>query len=183
MAGGERRSVAYVNIFDRCIRRGERARAGLHRLSRLARGIVRVELMMLMLAGIAGGLAGTLWGGLVTAPWLAGRSTSASPPAGWRGESAARVVAGAAIYAACGAAAGFLFWLGWGLIALIDAPWHRVGLLFGALLWSASALPLLAALALRRIEPPGVALALAVEALVASASVGLLCAWVWHRAT
>lgn len=140
-------------------------------------------MLMLMLAGIAGGLAGTLWSGLVTAPWLAGRVTSASPPGGWRSESATRVVTGAVVYAACGAAAGFLFWLGWGLIALIDAPWHRVGLLFGALLWAASALPLLSALALRRIERPGVVLALAVEALVASTSMGLLCAWVWHRAT
>lgn len=139
-------------------------------------------MLMLMLAGIAGGLAGTLWSGLVTAPWLAGRSTSAAPAGGWRSESAARVVAGALVYAACGAAAGFLFWLGWGLIALIDAPWHRVGLLYGALLWTASALPLLAALTLRRIERPGVALPLAVEALVASVSIGLLCAWVWHRA-
>jgi hypothetical protein len=139
--------------------------------------------MMLMLAGIAGGLTGTLWGGVVTAPWLAGRTTSASPTGGWRSESAARVVAGAVVYAACGAAAGFFFWLGWGLIAFIDAPWHRVGLLFGGLLWAASALPLLAALALRRIERPGVVLPLAVEALVASLSMGLLCAWVWHRAT
>jgi hypothetical protein len=140
---------------------------------------LRVELFMTLLAGFAGGLAGTLWGGFVTAPWLSGRTTSAA--VAWRTESASRIVAGAAVYGLCGAAAGFLFWLGWGLVAVVATPWYQVGLLYGALLWAAATLPLLGVLALRGIERPGVVVALGLELLVAATAVGLFCAYVWHR--
>jgi hypothetical protein len=142
---------------------------------------LRVELFMTLLAGFAGGLTGTLWGGFVTAPWLSGRATSAT--GNWRTESASRIVAGAALYGSCGAAAGFLFWLGWGLVAVVAAPWYQVGLLYGALLWTAATLPLLAVLALRGIERPAIVVALGVEMLVATTAVGLFCAYIWHRST
>ena len=142
---------------------------------------MRIELLMTVLAGFAGGLAGTLWGGIVSYPLLA--RTAPSGPDNWLPESTSRLLLGAVVYGMCGAAAGFLFWLSWGLVALVATPWYAIGLLFGALLWAASALPALAVLALRLREPSHALLVLAIEVLVASLAVGLLCAYVWHRAT
>ena len=124
---------------------------------------------MTVLAGFAGGLAGTLWGGLVSPALLARRPELRA--AGWRPDSGWRVLHTAALYGLCGAAAGLLFWLGWGLAAFSSTPWFAVGAVYGVLLWFAAALPAL------RVA----CVVLAVEALVAAVSVGLLCAFVWHR--
>jgi len=124
---------------------------------------------MTVFAGLSGGLSGVLWSGLVTAA------------GGTEGESASRVLAGAALRAAAGAALGFLFWLGWGLIALVDTPWYRVGLLYGALAWAALVAPALGTLALRGHGPARPLVAHAVEWLLTSLTIGLLCALAWHR--
>jgi len=110
-----------------------------------------------------------LWSGLVTAA------------GGTEGESASRVLAGAALRAAAGAALGFLFWLGWGLIALVDTPWYRVGLLYGARAWAALVAPALGTLVLRGHGPARPLVAHAVEWLLTSLTIGLLCALAWHR--
>jgi len=124
---------------------------------------------MTVFAGLSGGLSGVLWSGLVTAA------------GGTEGESASRVLAGAALRAAAGAALGFLFWLGWGLIALVDTPWYRVGLLYGALAWAARVAPALGTLVLRGHGPARPLVAHAVEWLLTSLTIGLLCALAWHR--
>jgi len=139
----------------------------------------RVELWMTIFAGLAGGLAGVLWGGLVTGPWLARRGGLDADAS--RTETTARVVGAAALRAVAGGALGFLFWLGWGLIALVGQPWYAIGLLYGALCWSAIAAPVLGTLLLRG---HGTRLALAAHALewlVSCAAIGLLCALAWHR--
>jgi hypothetical protein len=140
---------------------------------------LRVELLMTVLAGFAGGLAGTLWGGVVTSTLL-GRSR-ASRPGLWHTETAARLLAGAALYGIGGAIAGFLFWLGWGLVAVVATPWPLIGALYGVLLWGAAALPMLGVLWLRLREPQVALAAFALEGLVACGTVGVLCAYVWHR--
>jgi hypothetical protein len=138
-------------------------------------------MIMTVLAGFAGGLAGTLWGGIVSSAWLA--RDPAARALGWLPDTATRVLLTAALYGACGAAAGFLFWLGWGLAAFTaDTSWHLVGLAYGALLWVAAAVPALTLLGLRLPALRTVCVALAAEALVATTAVGLLCAFVWHRA-
>ena len=141
---------------------------------------MRIELIMTVLAGFAGGLAGTLWGGVVSSALLAGRPELRA--AGWVPDTGWRVLHTAALYGVCGAAAGLLFWLGWGLVAFAAVPWFVVGATYGALLWLASALPALLLLAARVPTLRIAALVMAVEALVAAAAIGLLCAYVWHRA-
>jgi hypothetical protein len=139
----------------------------------------RIELLMSLLAGLAGGLTGVLWSGLVSSPWIARHRNRWR--GNWRTESLAQLVAGAALYAAAGAALGFLYWLGWGLIALVNFPWYATGLLFGLLCWTATAVPVLGSLALRLREFTPVAIVHAVEWLVACLAAGLFCALSWHR--
>jgi hypothetical protein len=124
---------------------------------------------MTVFAGLSGGLAGVLWSGLVT---VAG---------GTEAETASRVLAGAALRAAAGAALGFLFWLAWGLIALVGTPWYTVGLVYGGLTWAALVVPALGTLVLRGHGPARPLVAHAVEWLLTCLTVGLLCALAWHR--
>jgi hypothetical protein len=139
--------------------------------------MARLELWTTVLAGLAGGLAGVLWSGLVTTPWLARGAAAAGAPA----ETAARLLAGAVLRAAAGAALGLLFWLGWGLIAIIGWPWWGVGLAFGALAWSAAAAPALATLQLHGAVPARPVAAHATEWLFTCLAAGLLCAYAWQR--
>lgn len=139
--------------------------------------MARIELWMTVFAGLSGGLAGVLWGGIVTQAWLARGSGVGDAPA----ETATQVLAGAALRAVAGAALGFLFWLGWGLIALIGTPWYVVGLLYGALAWVAVAAPVLGTLLLHGHGPARALVAHAVEWLFTCLAVGLLCALAWHR--
>ena len=139
----------------------------------------RIELWMSVFAGLAGGLAGVLWNGIVSTPWLARHDAAVPGPS--QGETAARVLAGAALRAAGGAALGFLFWLGWGLIAIVGRPWYVVGLLFGGLAWLAIAAPVLGTLLLNsRASTRPVALH-ALEWLFTTVAIGLLCALAFHR--
>jgi hypothetical protein len=138
----------------------------------------RVELWTTVLAGLSGGLAGVLWSSLVTTPWLARASGIAVDD---RTETVARLFAGAALRAAAGAALGFLFWLGWGLIAVVGLPWYAVGLLFGVVTWVALAVPALGTLLLRSRLSAKPVIAHTVEWLATCLTVGLMCAWAWHR--
>ena len=90
----------------------------------------RLELWMTLFAGVAGGLAGVLWRGLVTAVWLPREGAAAQAP---RQDTVAQIVLASALRAAAGAVLGFVFWLSWGLIALVGLPWYAVGLIYGGL--------------------------------------------------
>ena len=140
---------------------------------------MRIELVMSVIAGTSGGLAGLVWSRLASAPWIARTSRGAAH--GPDTEPLSRQIAAAALFAVAGAALGFLYWLGWGMISLVNAPWYAAGLLFGALAWAGVALPLLGVLVLRLPAFGGTAVALAVEWLVTCAASGLSCALAWHR--
>ena len=134
---------------------------------------------MSVVAGLSGGLVGVLWSGLVSAPWLDSAARGAA--LALRPETVGRLAAAALLRAGAGAILGFLFWLGWGLIAILRAPWPANGLLFGLLCWAGAALPALAGLGLR-IRLPGRLLAVqALDWLVTCLAVGLACAYAWHR--
>jgi hypothetical protein len=134
---------------------------------------------MCVLAGMSGGLVGVLWSTLVSAPWLASLRGPTVP--GLAAERVSGLVAHAVALALGGGALGFLFWLGWALVALVNVPWYVAGAAFGLLAWAGVALPLLASVALRLQGLPRVAAVLAVEWLVTCVAVGLFCAVAWHR--
>jgi hypothetical protein len=148
-------------------------------LSRTWTADLRIELVMSLFAGISGGLAGFVWSWLVSAPWIARSGRGLHGDAG--SAPLARQVASAILFAFSGAALGFLYWLGWGLISVVNAPWYATGLLFGGLVWAGIALPLIGVLSLRLRGFGGTALVLAVEWLVTCAAVGLSCAQAWQR--
>jgi hypothetical protein len=140
---------------------------------------LRIELVMSVIAGISGGLAGLVWSRLVSAPWIARASNGAAW--GASEEPASRQVAAAVLFALAGAALGFLYWLGWGMISLVNAPWYAAGLLFGGLAWAGIALPMIGVLALRLPGLGRTAVAIAVEWLMTCAAAGLSCALAWQR--
>ena len=139
----------------------------------------RLELWMTVFAGVAGGLAGVLWSGLVTAYWLPRDGAATAPES--RQDTVAQIVLASALRAAAGAVLGCIFWLSWGLIALVGLPWYAVGLIYGGLGWLALVVPPLATLALRWPGPGHRVTAHAVEWLLTCLSIGLLCALAWHR--
>lgn len=140
---------------------------------------MRIELLMSVVAGFAGGLVGATWSGLVSSALLADERRARG--AHWHPESTLRLLAGALLYGLGGGLLGFVFWLSWGLVAVVGRPWPWVGVLFGLLCWAGAAGPVLAALHLRLREPKRVAGVLALEWLVGCLAVGLLCAMAWHR--
>jgi len=99
-------------------------------------------------------------------------------PAARAGRDAAR---GAVLRAAAGALLGFLFWLGWGLIALVGQPWYAIGLFYGGLGWAALVVPALGTLGLHGHGTARALTAHALEWLVTCLAIGLLCALAWHR--
>lgn len=134
---------------------------------------------MSLFAGLTGGLAGVLWNGIVSTPWLE-RNRRARPDS-WRRETLAQLVVHALLNAAGGTVLGFLFWLGWGLIAIVNTPWYATGLLFGLASWAAIAVPMLGSMSLRLRDFAPVAAVHALEWLVTCIAAGLLCALSWHR--
>ena len=140
----------------------------------------RLELWMTVFAGVAGGLAGVLWSGLVTCGLAAARTAAAAQ--GAQQDTVAQIVLASALRAAAGAVLGFVFWLSWGLIALVGLPWYAVGsdlrraLLAGAR--GAGARPRSRCAGRDRDAswPPH-----AVEWLFTCLAIGLLCALAWHR--
>lgn len=85
----------------------------------------------------------------------------------------------------CGTGLGLLFWLSWGLAAMVDVPWWIRGLSFAMLCWVPVSLP--AVLAAWISVAPERGLSTKTMALMASRwattclIAGLACAWSWER--
>lgn len=139
----------------------------------------RLELWMTVFAGLAGGLAGVLWNGLVTSYWMAHGDGGVAQAQ--QRETVARLVLASALRAAAGAVLGFLFWLSWGLISVVGLPWYAIGLIYGGLCWLALVVPALSTLALRWSGLGRIATAHAAEWLFTCLAIGLLCSLAWHR--
>lgn len=83
----------------------------------------------------------------------------------------------------CGAGLGLLFWLSWGLAAIVDVPWWLRGVTFALLCWAPLSLPALinawlnAARGLSGKATAVMASRWATTCLIA----GLTCAWSWER--
>ena len=136
----------------------------------------RTELMVSLIAGASGGLAGLVWSRLVSNPWLARGRPGVDPD----GSFATQVAIGLA-FAFAGLALGLFYWLGWGLISLVGEPWWANGIVFGLAAWAGSVAPLAITLGLRQPGTGRAAAVLAVEWLVTCVAVGVSCALAWQR--
>lgn len=136
----------------------------------------RIELMVSLIAGLSGGLAGLVWSRLVSNPWLARGRSGVDPD----GSFATQVAVGLA-FAVAGLVLGLFYWLGWGLISMVGEPWWATGIVFGLAAWAGTVAPLAITLGLRRPETGRAAAALAIEWLVTCLAVGMICALAWRR--
>lgn len=80
-----------------------------------------------------------------------------------------------------GAGFALLFWLSWGLAAVVDVPWWVRGLSFGSLCWVSFAVPGVAGIALSRGLPKAAIAEAATRWATTSVIAGLACAWSWER--
>lgn len=85
------------------------------------------------------------------------------------------------LHMCAGTALGFLFWLSWGLAAVVDVSWWVRGLSFGILCWLALALPTTISVAMIQRMSPAAAASTASKWATTCVIAGLSCAWSWER--
>ena len=130
------------------------------------------------MGGLASVLVAALLRPLLAAAWPSGVAAGSADSTGlsWTDvlEASAHVFAGAGI--------GMLYWLSWGLAALVSVPWWIRGLTFGLMCTAAIALPMLVAVALRLRMQRRVLGVLLLEWSYTCTMAGLACAWVAEAA-
>ncbi|HEY6641601.1 hypothetical protein [Povalibacter sp.] len=80
-----------------------------------------------------------------------------------------------------GVGLGGLFWISWGLAALVDVTWWLRGLIFGAVTSLMVATPAVISMNRAAHSPPSVALLIASRWVTTCVLAGLACAWSWQR--
>lgn len=80
-----------------------------------------------------------------------------------------------------GTGLALLFWLSWGLAAIVDVPWWLRGLTFGSLGWLILGLPAVVSMARAREIAAGPATVIATRWATTCLIAGLACAWSWGR--
>jgi hypothetical protein len=135
-----------------------------------------IELYWLMLTGSLSGLISVLAHSVAqsTLELLRGRST-AQPLLDIPVQ-----IPDALLHMLCGAGLGMLFWLSWGLAAIVDVPWWVRGLSFGSLCWLALLLPGVLSIGWSQ-APAKTTLAIALRWATTCLIAALACAWSWER--
>lgn len=90
-------------------------------------------------------------------------------------------ISDALLHMLTGTALALLFWLSWGLAAVVAVPWWVRGLSFAGLCWIAFALPNVLAVAMARAVTIPMAAVLASRWATTYLLAGLACAWSWER--
>lgn len=129
-----------------------------------------------MAAGAAGGLFALLLAALVT-PWLHQADAESGELADTRALRAIQALL--SLFAA--AVLGALYWLSWGLAAVVNVPWWLRGVAFAAVCWLALAVPVLLALRTRIAIRRRTLSAAGLEWLLVCVGAGLACAWTAAR--
>lgn len=137
---------------------------------------------MLFAGALAGSLAGAL-NGLISSTIHSHFqiAASAATPMTWRRPTLLRQLVSLAVHLLAGLALSFLFWLSWGLTAIISVSWWTRGLSFAALTWVALCCPLLALQILNAQLPARFFSQAARESLISCVVVGMACAWNWAK--
>jgi hypothetical protein len=131
-----------------------------------------MDLAYLMLTGSLSGLVSVLLHSI-----LASARTALRPGA----VIAPLQVSDALLHMLYGMGFALLFWLSWGMAAVVDVPWWVRGLSFGSLCWLSFSVPGVAGVALARGLPVQAIAAAASRWATTSVIAGLACAWSWER--
>jgi hypothetical protein len=133
-----------------------------------------MELSYLLLTGSLSGLISVLAHSILatTVGWIRHPAVAAPP----------LQISEALLHMMCGIGLALLFWLSWGLAAVVQVPWWVRGLSFGGLCWLAIAVPSALSIALMRAVPTAASILLASRWGTTCVLTGLSCAWSWERA-
>jgi hypothetical protein len=131
-----------------------------------------MDLTYLMLTGSLSGLVSVLLHSIFASARTALRPGAAIPPV---------QVADALLHMLYGCGFALLFWLSWGLAAVVEVPWWVRGLSFGSLCWLSFAVPSVVGVALSRGLPVATIAGIASRWAITSVIAGLTCAWSWER--
>lgn len=86
------------------------------------------------------------------------------------------------LHVLAGVGLGLMFWLSWGLAAVVSVPWWVRGLTFGGLAWAFMGLPAIISLARARGGTRSATGVIAMQWATTCLIAGLACAWSWARA-
>lgn len=138
-----------------------------------------MELTYLLLTGSLSGLVSTL------AHSVAGSAIEffRPPVSTVDGSLATLQISEALLHMLCGIGLGLMFWLSWGLAAIVDVSWWVRGLSFGSLCWLTLALPSVISISLARGIPLNAATVIASRWATTCLIAGLACAWSWESGT
>jgi hypothetical protein len=136
-----------------------------------------VELSYLLIMGSLSGLVAVLAHSVICSVYQLVRSGDT--------QASAVTFTDAFLHLICGTGLGLLFWLSWGLAAVVDVPWWIRGLSFAMLCWVPVSLPAVVAAWISAAPERG----LSTKTMVVMASrwattcliAGLACAWSWER--
>ena len=135
-----------------------------------------MELSYLLLIGGMSGLAAVLGHSVLYSLYELVRS---------RGGSSSLSLVDAFLHLICGSGLGLLFWLSWGLAALVDVTWWVRGLSFALLCWVPISLPAVVSAWVGTAPERGLStktMAMMASRWAATCLVaGLSCAWTWER--
>lgn len=136
-----------------------------------------MELSYLLLTGSLSGLVSTL------AHSVAGSALELFRPPGTTADASLATIqiSEALLHMLCGVGLGLMFWLSWGLAAIVDVSWWVRGLSFGGLCWLALAVPSVVSISLVRGIPLSAATLIASRWATTCLIAGLACAWSWER--
>lgn len=86
-----------------------------------------------------------------------------------------------ALHVVWGVGLGLLFWLSWGLAAVVSVPWWLRGLVFAALAWGFMGLPAIVSMARLRGGARSATVVVVAQWATTCLIAGLACAWSWER--
>jgi hypothetical protein len=86
------------------------------------------------------------------------------------------------LHVLAGIGLGLMFWLSWGLAAVVSVPWWMRGLVFGGLAWTVLGLPAMISITRARSGARGATGVIALQWATTCLIAGLACAWSWERA-
>ena len=131
-----------------------------------------MDLTYLMLTGSLSGLVSVLLHSILASATTAVRPGTVVPPL---------QVSDALLHMLYGCGFALLFWLSWGLAAVVDVPWWVRGLSFGSLCWLSFAVPSAVGVALSRGLSVATICGIALRWATTSVIARLACAWSWER--